>query len=523
MKNRSLGVCVLLFLFALGAGGQTLEFSSEVYTAGEGQGSVTLTVIKSGEASGTITVKYATGDFPAGPSTATGSQDYATSTGTLTFEPSETMKQFTVPILEDAVYEATETFFVTLSNPTGGAAVRAPSTAQVHISENDPPPTVQFSSSNYNANEGAGAATLTITKAGATDVQSTVYYKTRDGTATAPSDYTFTGDDLTASVIFEPSETSKEIQIPLANDGFMEPNETFEVFFTVMSNATQGAPATATVTIVDDDPNGPQPPARALNISTRAHVQTGDRVLIGGFIVTGNDSKAVILRALGPSLIGNGVPSNAALLDPVLQLNRADGTVIATNDNWKDDPANVAQITGTQYEPHDEREALITAILPAGAYTAFVKGKGQESGIALAEVYDGNPTADAQLANISTRGYVGMENDVMIGGFILGNEPGTVQVAIRGLGPSLANSGVNGVLQDPALDLVDQNGNLLASNDDWQSDPISAAQLTANGLALPNAKEPGLFISLPPGQFTAVIHGKNIGVGIGLIEIYNLK
>src|SRR5687768_3209943 len=126
MKNRSLGVCALLFLLALDAGGQTLEFSSEAYTAGEGQGSVTLTVIKAGEAPGTITVKYATGDFPPGPSTATASQDYSPSIGTLTFEPSETMKQFTVPILEDAVYEGTETFFVALSNPTGGAAVRSP-------------------------------------------------------------------------------------------------------------------------------------------------------------------------------------------------------------------------------------------------------------------------------------------------------------------------------------------------------------------------------------------------------------
>jgi hypothetical protein len=91
------------------------------------------------------------------------------------------------------------------------------------------------------------------------------------------------------------------------------------------------------------------------------------------------------------------------------------------------------------------------------------------------------------------------------------------------LGPSLANSGLNGVLQDPALVLVNENGNPLATNDDWERDPVSAAQLTANGLALPNTKESGIFISLPPGQFTAVMHGKNTGVGIGLIEIYNLK
>ena len=521
--NRSLGVWAMLFLFALGAGGQTLEFSSEVYSTGEGQGSVTLTVIKTGESSGAVTVKYATGDFPAGPALATASQDYSTSTGTLTFGPSETMKQFTVPILEDAIYEETETFFVTLSDPTGGAAVRSPSTAQVHINENDAAPRVQFSSAEYSATEGHGFATLVITKTGATARSATAYYKTRDETATAPSDYTFTGDDLTASVVFAPSETSKTIQIPLNNDGVVEPSETFQVFFTVIFHAQPGPPETATVTIHDDDPQGSQSAARALNISTRAHVLTGDRVMIAGFIITGDDSKRVILRALGPSLIGNGVPSNAALLDPVLQLNRADGTVLATNDNWKDDPANVAQITGTPFEPKDDREAVIIATLPAGTYTAFVEGKGQQGGIALGEVYDANPNAGAELANISTRAYVGMENDVLIGGFILGHNPGSSQIAIRGLGSSLANAGLNGVLQDPALILVNENGNPLATNDDWQSDPVSATQLTANGLALPNAKEPGIFVSLPPGQFTAVMHGKNIGVGIGLIEIYNLK
>lgn len=523
MKYRSLGVWAFLFLLALTAGGQTLEFSSEVYTAEEGPGSVTLTVIKSGEASGTITVKYTTGDFPAGPSTATAAQDYSPSTGTLTFAPSETMKQFTVPIREDAVYEGTETFFVTLSNPIGGAAVRAPSTAQVHITENDSQPAVQFSSANYNADEGAGVATLTITKTGATDVPATVYYKTRDGTARTPPDYSATGDDLSASVVFEPNETSKEIQITIRNDVYREPDETFEVFFTLTQNATPATPGTATVTILGNDPQGELAPAKALNISTRASVQTGDRVLIAGFIVTGDHTKYIVLRGLGPSLAQAGVPTNAVLLDPVIQLKRADGTVIATNDNWKDDPANVFQFQGTVYPPKDDREALLLVTLQKGAYTVILTGKNLTQGIGLVEIYDINGQSEPELANLSTRGYVGQENDVMIGGFILGDEPGSVDVAIRGLGPSLASSGLNGVLPDPALDLVDQNGNLVARNDDWLSDPASAAQLAANGLALPNAKEPGIFITLPPGQFTAVIHGKNLGVGIGLIEIYNLK
>lgn len=522
MSKHWRGIFALLVALGFSAEAQTLEFDSEVYNVDEGAGTVTLTVIKTGSTTGPISVHYAT-ENRVEPSFATAGSDYTATSGDLTFAPNETSKQFTVPILEDSTYEDAEVFRVVLSSPTGGAAVRDPSTAQVTIIENDGPPKVQFSSASYSAQEGDGSATLIITKTGATARSATVHYKTRDGTATAPSDYTFTGDDLSASVVFEPSETSKTIQIPLNNDSFIEGNETFEVFFTVIFHAEPGTPATATVTIQDDDPQGSLPPARALNISTRAHVLTGDRVMIAGFIVTGNDSKQVILRALGPSLIGNGVPSNAALLDPVLQLNRADGTVIRTNDNWKDDPATVAQIMGTPYEPKDDREAVILATLPAGSYTVFVKGKGQEGGIALAEVYDTNPEADAELANISTRGYVGMENDVMIGGFILGHNPGSSRIAIRGLGPSLAGSGLNGVLQDPALALVDKNGNLLANNDDWETDPVSATQLTAHGLGLPNKKESGIFISLPPGQFTAVMTGKNIGVGLGLIEIYNLK
>src|ERR1041385_8717037 len=116
-----------------------------------------------------------------------------------------------------------------------------------------------------------------------------------------------------------------------------------------------------------------------------------------------------------------------------------------------------------------------------------------------------------------------MENDVMIGGFTLGAEPGSVRIAVRGLGPSLAGAGLQGVLADPALELHDPNGNLMGTNDDWQSDPVSAAQLTAHGLALPDSKEAGLFVTLGPGTYTAILNGKSVSTGIGLVEVYNLK
>jgi hypothetical protein len=111
----------------------------------------------------------------------------------------------------------------------------------------------------------------------------------------------------------------------------------------------------------------------------------------------------------------------------------------------------------------------------------------------------------------------------MIGGFILGGGTSNPDVAVRGIGPSLVNFGVSDFLADPTLELRNQNGTLLIANDDWTDDSVSAAQLTAVGLAPQHPDESGIFTSLPAGQFTAILAGKNGGVGVGLVEIYNLK
>jgi hypothetical protein len=148
-------------------------------------------------------------------------------------------------------------------------------------------------------------------------------------------------------------------------------------------------------------------------------------------------------------------------------------------------------------------------------------GKNQTSGLGLVEIYDADQAAASQLANISTRGFVQTGDDVMIGGFILGQGSGGVAVAVRGLGPSLGQAGLIDVLADPSLELHDGNGALLIANDNWQDDPVSAAQLTAHALAPSNSLESGIFITLPPGLFTAILAGKNGGVGLGLVEIYS--
>jgi hypothetical protein len=128
------------------------------------------------------------------------------------------------------------------------------------------------------------------------------------------------------------------------------------------------------------------------------------------------------------------------------------------------------------------------------------------------------------LANISTRGFVQTGNNVMIGGFTLGgnsNNPNT-EVAVRGVGPSLSQFGLSNVLADPTLALHNANGTVMIANDNWQDDAASAGQLSIHGLALQNSLESGIFATLPPGAFTAVLAGKNGTTGIGLVEIYNI-
>jgi hypothetical protein len=250
-------------------------------------------------------------------------------------------------------------------------------------------------------------------------------------------------------------------------------------------------------------------------------VETGNNVVIGGFIITGTVTKNVAVRGLGPSLSGFGISD--ALADPTLELRASDGSLIRQNDNWQDDPAQAMQLIALGLAPPNSKESGLVAPLQPGAYTAIVAGKNQGTGVGLVEIYDTNGLVNAQLANISTRGFVRTGENVMIGGFILGGTSSRTRVVVRGIGPSLAQFGLSPVLADPVLELRDSNGALLVSNDNWQDDSVSATQLSANGFALSDPNESGIFTSLPPGQFTAILAGKNGGIGIGLVEIYNLR
>ena len=243
--------------------------------------------------------------------------------------------------------------------------------------------------------------------------------------------------------------------------------------------------------------------------------------MIAGFIISGTATKNVAVRGLGPSLTSFGITD--ALADPNLELRESNGSLILANDNWQDDSLQASQLIALGLAPTNAKESGLFAQLQPAAYTAILAGNSQGTGVGVVEVYDTNGPADAQLANISTRGFVRTGENVMIGGFILGGNSGTARVVVRGIGPSLAQFGLNPVLADPTLELRDSNAALLISNDNWQDDPASAGQLSGAGFALSDPKESGIFTSLPPGQFTAILAGKNGGIGLGLVEIYNLR
>jgi len=247
---------------------------------------------------------------------------------------------------------------------------------------------------------------------------------------------------------------------------------------------------------------------------------TGNNVGIGGFIITGSVPKHVLIRALGPELTKFGFTAAEVLADPTLEVHGPGAFGTITNNNWRD--SQEAQIKADGLAPTNDLESAIDATLPPGAYTALVIGNGNTAGLCLFEVYDLDLVATSKLANLSTRAFVGTGNNVVIAGFVLGNNAGNDRIVVRGLGPSLSSFGIANPLADPTLELRNQNGVLLLANNDWQDNPTQAAQITAAGLAPPNTKESAIAATLPPGVYTAILAGVNNGTGVGTVAVYDL-
>jgi uncharacterized delta-60 repeat protein len=246
------------------------------------------------------------------------------------------------------------------------------------------------------------------------------------------------------------------------------------------------------------------------NISTRGRVETGDNAMIGGFIITGTQSKTVVVRGIGPSLSMPGT-----LADPVIEVHGFSGQLLATNDNWRNDP-NQQHVIDSGLAPGNELESALWGIIDPGSYTVVLRDKNGAAGIGVFEAYDLDETADSQLANISTRGLVQTGDDILIGGVIvLGQNPR--RVIVRAIGPSLP---ITGRLDNPTLELHDGNGGLIVANDNWRTD--QEAEIIATTIPPSNDLESAIVRNLAPGNYTAVVRGANNSKGIAVVEAYAL-
>ena len=237
------------------------------------------------------------------------------------------------------------------------------------------------------------------------------------------------------------------------------------------------------------------------------------------------------MRGIGPSLKVNGVPLSGRLANPFLELHdEKTGLTVETNDNWKikdqTGQSQQATVEATTIPPTEDLESAIVRTLTPGPYTAVLRGVNNGTGIGVVEVYDLDQAADSEMANISTRGLVERGDNVIIGGFILGGSSQASSILIRGIGPSLTALGIGNALTNPTLELHDGNGTLMGSNDNWkvndQTQLSQESQIRATGIPPSDDLESAIVSTLPPGNYTAILAGKDSGTGIGVVEVYDL-
>jgi hypothetical protein len=225
----------------------SVQFASATASVNEGTPTLTVTVNRTGDVSTTSTVNFATSD-----GTAIAGSDYSATTGTLTFAPGDLSKTFTVPIINDNVFEGNETFNLTLSNASAGVLLGSPSTMVVTIQDNESTPSLQINSFRApEGNAGTKVFTIPVTLSNATTQTVTVSYATADSTpvsATAGTDYVATSGTLT----FAPGTTSAQINVTVNGDTTVEPDETFLLKFSNPVNVNLFT-SSVTVTIANDD------------------------------------------------------------------------------------------------------------------------------------------------------------------------------------------------------------------------------------------------------------------------------
>ncbi len=271
---------------------------------------------------------------------------------------------------------------------------------------------------------------------------------------------------------------------------------------------------------------------RLTNMSIRSQAGAGDETLIVGVTVAGGDGskKPLLVRATGPSLTAYGVAG--ALTDPFLEVVPRAGGEVLSNDNWNGDAQvdSVGRSLGAfPMASSTSLDAALYTQLSPGGYSMKVTGRAG-AGVALVEVYDATgagsfTAATPRLSNVSARTKVGVGDDVLIAGFVIGGST-SKRLLIRGIGPKLAFYGVGGVLANPKLELyrtVDGVSTKLVEHDDWSGSEIVAAADSVGAFPLDaGSKDAVLIQSLQPGNYSVVVRGVDDTIGVGMVEVYEL-
>jgi hypothetical protein len=275
--------------------------------------------------------------------------------------------------------------------------------------------------------------------------------------------------------------------------------------------------------------------SRLANLSTRGSVPAGGE-LTPGFVLRGDGSKDLVIRAVGPELADFGVTT--AMDDPTLSLVPLGGSAAQlTNNNWQDS-ANSAELATKSAslgafplnEGSLDASVLTSVSLPNSAgskgFTVQITSTSGAAGIALAEVYDPDAAGTAaQLTNISARGFSGLGADALSPGFVIDGD-GAKTMLIRVVGPRLADFGVPGTMANPRLEVIPGGQSfVVAENDDWGgTSALKTAFQTTGAFEFTNdgSRDAAVVVRLPPGPYTVRPSGANDGTGVILVEAYEV-
>jgi hypothetical protein len=283
---------------------------------------------------------------------------------------------------------------------------------------------------------------------------------------------------------------------------------------------TWSAPASLSV---ENASAAPSSAPKLIEISARAQVANGPQMLMAGFAVSGSGSKQLLVRGIGPTLAEFGV--QGTLSQPQLALMAADGSTLASDGAWgggADLAALMATAGAFALFPNSADSALAQTV-SAGTYTAQVSGAGGTSGIALVEVFDGQPSSPAKITNLSVRGMAGSGANALVAGFVVSGGSNE-NLLVRGIGPSLGGFGVTGAIASTQITVFDSQGRTVASNSGWSPSSTPPSLFSAVGaFALAQGSgDSALVLSVPAGSYTVQLTGASGEKGIGLVELYEI-